>query len=128
MSDRPRRGGLRARLLVAFVAVALLGTIVSTVYSSVSVTSRLEASARTRLNHSATHFGDVAAVVSRNGAWTRQSVETLHHLAQIDFLAVDLYDATGKLVFSHPRPRRCRQARRRRRRSWWAARRSAPWS
>ena len=102
MSDRPRRGGLRARLLVAFVAVALLGTIVSTVYSSVSVTSRLEASARTRLNHSATHFGDVAAVVSRNGAWTRQSVETLHHLAQIDFLAVDLYDATGKLVFSHP--------------------------
>ena len=102
MKDGPRRGGLRARLLVAFVAVALLGTIVSTVYSSVSVTSRLEASARTRLDHSATHFGDVAAVVSRNGAWTRQSIETLHHLAQIDFLAVDLYDSSGKLVFSHP--------------------------
>ena len=53
-------------------------------------------------DHSATHFGDVAAVVSRNGAWTRQSIETLHHLAQIDFLAVDLYDSSGKLVFSHP--------------------------
>lgn len=102
MSDRPRRWGLRARLLVAFVAVALLGTVVSTVYSSVSLTSRLEASARARLHNSAIHFGDVAAVVSQNGGWSRQSIETLHHLAQIDFLAVDLYDASGKLVFSHP--------------------------
>jgi signal transduction histidine kinase len=102
VSDGPRHGGLRARLLVAFVAVALLGTIVTTVYSSISLTSHLEASARTRLHNSATHFGDVAAVVSQNGAWTRQSIETLHHLAQIDFLAVDLYDSTGKLIFSHP--------------------------
>jgi signal transduction histidine kinase len=101
VSGRPR-WGLRARLVVAFVAVALLGTVVTTVYSSVSLTSHLEASARTRLHNSAMHFGDVAAVVSRNGAWTRQSVETLHHLAQIDFLAVDLYDEAGKLVFSHP--------------------------
>ena len=102
MSDGPRRGGLRARLLVAFVAVALLGTVVTTVYSSVSLTSHLEASARTRLHNSATHFGDVAAVVSANGSWSQQGIETLHHLAQIDFLAVDLYDATGALVFSHP--------------------------
>ena len=101
MSGRPR-WGLRARLVVAFVAVALLGTVVTTVYSSVSLTSHLEASARTRLHNSAMHFGDVAAVVSQNGAWTRQSIETLHHLAQIDFLAVDLYDEDGKLVFSHP--------------------------
>ena len=101
MSGRPR-WGLRARLVVAFVAVALLGTVVTTVYSSVSLTSHLEASARTRLHNSAMHFGDVAAVVSQNGTWTRQSVETLHHLAQIDFLAVDLYDEAGKLVFSHP--------------------------
>ena len=102
MSAGRRRWGLRARLVVAFVAVALLGTVVTTVYSSLSLTSHLEASARTRLNNSATHFGDVAAVVSQNGAWTQQSIETLHHLAQVDFLAVDLYDATGKLVFSHP--------------------------
>jgi two-component system sensor histidine kinase BaeS len=102
VSDGRRRWGLRARLLVAFVAVALLGTVVSTVYSSVSLTSHLEASARTRLHNSANHFGDVAAVVSKNGAWPQLSIETLHHLAQIDFLAVDLYDSTGKLVFSHP--------------------------
>ena len=102
MSDRPRRWGLRARLLVAFVAVALLGTAITTIYSSVSLSSHLEASARARLHNSANHFGDVAAVVSSNGGWPRQSIETLHHLAQIDFLAVDLYDANGKLVFSHP--------------------------
>jgi two-component system sensor histidine kinase BaeS len=102
VSDRRRRWGLRARLLVAFVAVALLGTIVTTIYSSVSLTSHLEDSARTRLHNSATHFGDVAAVVSQDGSWPRLSIETLHHLAQIDFLAVDLYDASGKLVFSHP--------------------------
>ena len=102
MSDRPRRWGLRARLLVAFVAVALLGTLVTTVYSSVSLTSRLESSAQARLHNSATHFGDVAAVVSKDGAWSRQAVETLHHLAQVDSLAVDLYDENGKLVFSHP--------------------------
>ena len=88
--------------MLAFVAVALLGTAVTTVYSSVSLTSHLEDSARTRLHNSAVHFGDVAAVVSQNGAWHRQSLETLHHLAQIDFLAVDLYDASGELVLSHP--------------------------
>ena len=68
MSDRPRRWGLRARLLVAFVAVALLGTVMTTVYSSVSLTSHLEASARARLHNSANHFGDVAAVVSATAA------------------------------------------------------------
>jgi two-component system, OmpR family, sensor histidine kinase BaeS len=101
VSGRPR-WGLRARLVVAFVAVALLGTVVTTIYSSVSLTSHLEASARTRLHNSAMHFGDVAAVVAQDGTWTRQGIETLHHLAQIDFLAADLYDEAGRLVFSHP--------------------------
>ena len=102
MSDGRRRWGLRAQLLVAFVGVALLGTVVTTAYSSVSLTSQLESSAKMRLHNSATHFGDVAAVVSTDGRWSQQSVETLHHLAQVDFLAVDLYDVNGKLVFSHP--------------------------
>ncbi len=102
MSARRRHGGLRARLVAAFVVVALLGTVITTLYSSFSLTSHLEDSARTRLHNSAAHFGDVAAVVSRNGAWDQQAVETLHHLAQLEFLAVDLYDAQGRLVFSHP--------------------------
>ena len=93
---------LRTRLVIAFVAVALLGAVVTTVYSSISLTSSLEASARTRLQNSATHFGDVAAVVSNSGRWSQQSIETLHHLAQIDSLATRLYDGEGTLVFEHP--------------------------
>ena len=94
--------GLRARLVVAFVAVAMLGAVLTTVYSSVSLTSHLADSARTRLQNSATHFGDVAAVVSNRGRWDLQSIQTMHHLAQIDFLAVDLYDSNGQPVFTHP--------------------------
>ena len=96
------RWGLRERLVVAFVAVALLGAVVTTVYSSFSLTSHLAASARTRLQNSATHFGDVAAVVATRGRWDLQSIQTLHHLAQIDFLAVHLYDSSGQPVFTHP--------------------------
>ena len=102
MSGRRRRWGLRARLVAAFVAVALLGTAVTTIYSSVSLTSHLEESAKARLQNSAVHFGDVAAVVSENGTWDQQAVETLHHLAQLEFLAVDLHSADGERVLSHP--------------------------
>jgi two-component system sensor histidine kinase BaeS len=96
------RWGLRPKLVLAFVAVALLGAVVTTVWVSLSLTSHLEASARSRIQNSALHFGDVAAVVAKDGAWDQQSIETLHHLAQIDFLAVKLYDAAGREVFSHP--------------------------
>jgi signal transduction histidine kinase len=96
------RGGLRTRLVIAFVAVALLGALVTTVYSSLSLTARLETSAEARLQNSALHFGEVAAVVSDGSGWNQQSIETLHHLAQIDSLAARLFDARGELVFEHP--------------------------
>lgn len=102
MNGRPRRWGLRARLVVAFVAVALLGTVITTIYSSVSLTSHLEDSARTRLHNSAAHFGDVAAVVSEDGRWDQQAIEQLHHLAQLEFLAVGVYGADGERVLYHP--------------------------
>ena len=101
MSGRSR-WGLRPRLVIAFMAVALIGAVVTTLYASLSLTSHLEASARERLHNSAAHFGDVAAVVSTGGRWDQQSVETLHHLAQLEFLAVQLFDADGTLVFTHP--------------------------
>ena len=94
--------GLRPRLIVAFVAVALLGAAVTTVYSNLSLTARLEESARARLTNSAKHFGEAAAVLTENGQWTQQGIETMHHLAQIDFLAVQVSDAAGELVFEHP--------------------------
>ena len=84
------------------MAVALLGAAITTVYSNLSMTAQLEESARARLAHSATHFGDVAAVLASGGTWSRQSIETMHHLAQIDFLAVQVYGRDGELVFEHP--------------------------
>jgi len=102
MSGGRRHWGPRARLVLALVAVALLGTAITTVYSSVSLTSHLEDSARARLHNSAVHFGDVAAVVSSDGAWDQQAVETLHHLAQLEFLSVDLFDAQGRRILYHP--------------------------
>ena len=101
-AKRRARWGLLPRLVVAFMAVALLGAAITTVYSNLSLTSQLEASAKARLTHSAMHFGDVAAVLSTGGAWSRQSIETMHHLAQIDFLAVQVYGKDGGLVFEHP--------------------------
>ncbi len=96
------RWGLRPRLIVAFVAVALLGAAVTTVYSNLSLTARLEESAKARLANSARHFGEAAAVLTTDGRWTQQGVETMHHLAQIDFLAVQVSDVAGELVFQHP--------------------------
>jgi signal transduction histidine kinase len=96
------RWGLRPRLIIAFVAVALLGAAVTTVYSNLSLTARLEESARARLANSAKHFGEAAAVLTEDGRWTQQSIETMHHLAQIDFLAVQVRDAAGEPVFEHP--------------------------
>jgi two-component system, OmpR family, sensor histidine kinase BaeS len=96
------RWGLLPRLVVAFMAVALLGAAITTVYSNLSLTSQLTATAKTRITNSAMHFGDVAAVLAKNGRWSQQSVETMHHLAQIDFLGVKVYGADGTLVFEHP--------------------------
>ena len=96
------RWGLRPRLVVAFMAVALLGAAITTVYSNLSLTAQLKSSAKARITHSAMHFGDVAAVLSADGGWSRQSIETMHHLAQIDFLAVQVYAEDGTLVFEHP--------------------------
>ena len=62
MRRRPR-WDLRARLVVAFVGVALLAATLATVYSSLSMDAHVAAAAKARLQRSATHFGDVAAIV-----------------------------------------------------------------
>ena len=102
MSGGRRRWGLRARLVVAFVAVALLGTVVTTVYSSVSLTSHLEASARARLHNSAMHFGDVAAVVSQDGPGRGRASRPCTTWPRSTSSPWTCTTTTGKLVFSHP--------------------------
>ena len=97
---RPRlRWDLRARLVVAFVGVALLAAVLATVYSSISMDAHVAAAARERLKSSATHFGDVAvAVYGQNQAWTPVGAAELHHLALLDDLAVLLVDGAGRTI------------------------------
>ena len=95
--------GLRARLIVALVGVALLAADMATVYSNLNLDSHVAAAAEARLQRSATHFGDVARVVyGDSGGWTGSALATLRHLAAIDGLAVQLVDTTGRTVFSLP--------------------------
>ena len=100
---RPLRWDLRARLVAAFVGVALLAVILATVYSSMGMDGRVTAAARARLQHSAVHFSDVAAVVhEQNNGWTGIAVAELHHLAQLDGLAVVLVDDGGRTILRMP--------------------------
>ena len=95
--------GLRARLIVALVGVALLAADMATVYSNLNLDSHVAAAAEARLQRWATHFGDVAGVVyGDNGGWTGSALATLRHLAAVDDLAVRLVDTSGQTVFSLP--------------------------
>jgi two-component system sensor histidine kinase BaeS len=89
--------------VVAFVGVALLAATLATVYSSIGMDARVTAAAEARLRHSATHSSDVAAVVyEQNHGWTPIAVTELHHLAQIDDLAVSLVDEAGRTIMGMP--------------------------
>jgi two-component system, OmpR family, sensor histidine kinase BaeS len=90
---------LRARLVVAFVGVALLAAVLATVYSSINMDARVAAAAQARLQRSVLHFSGVAAVVyEQNHGWTAVAVTELHHLARIDDLAVLLGDGAGGTI------------------------------
>jgi len=94
---------LRARLVIAFVGVALLAADLATIYSNLNLGSHVASAAQARLERSATHFGDVAGVVYRDsGGWTDGAVATLRHLAEIDDLAVSLIGSAGHTVLRLP--------------------------
>jgi two-component system sensor histidine kinase BaeS len=94
--------GLRARLIIALVGVALLAADMATIYSNLNLDSHVAVAAEARLQRSATHFGDVAGVVfAANRGWTDSALATLRHLAMIDDLAVQV-DAAGRTVLSLP--------------------------
>ena len=81
------RLGLRARLAIAFVGVAILAVSLSTFLSNRGLHPRVTASAQARLGRSAEHFAVVAADVYREqGGWTPQARRTLRHLALLDGL------------------------------------------
>ena len=102
MSRLPRLG-LRARLVIAFVGVALLAADMATIYSNLNLNSHVASAAQARLARSATHFGDVAAVVYEDsGGWTQAAFTTLRHLARVDDLAVAITGDAGQAVLTLP--------------------------
>ena len=84
--SRLRGLGLRARLAVAFVAVATLAIGIATVLGDVGLKPRLSDTANARLTRAAEHFAEVSAVVyAESGSWQRAR-PTLRHLAALDDL------------------------------------------
>ena len=100
---RVLRWDLRARLVIAFVGVALVAAVLATVVSSMNMDSHVAAAAEARIQRSTLHFGDVAATVYGQGqGWTQVAVMELHHLAQIDDLAVLLVADDGRTILRLP--------------------------
>ena len=101
---RPRlRFGLRARLVVAFVGIAILAADLATVYSNLNLNSHVTAAAEARLARAAEHFGHVAGVVYVDaGGWTAEAREALVHLAEADGLAAAIVDEDGRSVVTLP--------------------------
>jgi signal transduction histidine kinase len=80
------RLGLRARLAVALVSVAIVAIGVATVLGDVGLKPRLSRTAHARLERSASHFADVASVIyAESGSWD-EARPTLRHLAALDDL------------------------------------------
>ena len=99
----PLRWGLRSRLVVALVAVALLAANMATIYSNLQLNAHVTSAATERLVRSATHFGEMTGVVyADSDGWTPQAVAELRHLAQMNDLAVSLVGADGKAILTLP--------------------------
>ena len=101
MSRSRFRMGLRGRLVVSFVGVALLAADLATIYSNLSLNSHVKSAAKARLARSATHFADVAGVVyADTGGWTPEARQSLVHLAEADGLAATIVGSGGAKVLA----------------------------
>ena len=90
------RIGLRTRLAVALCSVAVLGIGLTTLFANHGVHPRLDDAAQARLQRSAGHMAEItAAVYQSEGGWTPRAVETLHHLAELDELALVISRRSG---------------------------------
>ena len=85
-----RRLGLRARLTLALIAVAVVAIGIATVLGDEGLKPRLSQTAHSRLERSASHFADITAVVyAEAGSWARAK-PTLRHLAALDDLHAEV--------------------------------------
>lgn len=99
--SRLARLGLRARLSVALVAVAVLAVGVATLLANHGLDPRVAAAAHSRLHRTADHLASAAeALYRQDGRWTSQTGATLSHVAAIDDLRVRLVDGRGRVVLA----------------------------
>jgi two-component system sensor histidine kinase BaeS len=91
------RLGLRARLAIALIAIAVLAVDLSMLFSMLGLDARISAAARERLSSQAGHMSAIAVSVygSDGRRWTTTSLQELGHLAAIDGMRVRLTDASG---------------------------------
>ncbi len=83
------RLGLRARLAIALVSVAVLAVGLATLLTNRGLAPLVDDAARSRLGRSADHMAEVAAAVYRDeGGWSPAARETLAHLAELDGLRI----------------------------------------
>jgi signal transduction histidine kinase len=99
MSAAWRRVGLRGRLALALAGVALLSVALATVLADSGLTSRLEKSARQRLQTAANHTAQLAAgLYQQDGRWTVTTVTELGHVVAVSGYHLAMYDRTGTLL------------------------------
>jgi len=100
-----RLSGLRARLALALVSVAVLAVGLATLLGNVGLQPRLNEAAQARLDRSARHTAGVAAVIYRNsGGWSVAARETLRHLARLDGLHIAVRLPDGRTFRVTPPP------------------------
>ena len=91
------RLGLRARLAIALVGVAVLAVGLATLLSNRGLEPLVSEAARARLQRSADHMAEVVGAVYRDeGGWTPSARSTIAHLAAIDGLEVTVETAEGQ--------------------------------
>ncbi len=97
------RLGLRARLAIALVGVAVLAVGLATLLSNRGLSPRVSAAAHARLDRSARELAAAAAgAYAEQGGWTMGGAGTLEHLAMMSGLRVSLLDAGGGVVSMGP--------------------------
>jgi signal transduction histidine kinase len=98
------RVGLRARLAIALVGIALLAVGLATLLANRGLHPRLTAAAQARLDGSAHRFAQVAAQLYRqSGRWTKADLASLTHLSMMNGLASSLSSPDGTVIASSAR-------------------------
>jgi signal transduction histidine kinase len=97
MTARLRNISLRGRLALALAGVAVLAVALATGLTDSGLSSRLESSARARLDAAAAHTAQLArALYSERGAsWAPQTLTELTHAAAVAGYTMSLYDSGG---------------------------------